>query len=149
MSYIRTWALTGLLALSACGSQARTHAAALQVTHAFIDETGHTIDESCALAVERASTLVRAEEIAAGCTRAAIAQNGLVHAWAVWARATLQKLADGDFDFDTAMRFARSLRDAYVAMADDLAGLGVRVPPLPRVLEALLGSGVPEIGGSR
>lgn len=139
MSYIRIWALTGLLALSACGGHARTHAAALQVTHAFLDEMGHAIDESCALAVERAATLVRAEEIAAGCTQAAIAQNGLVHAWGVWARATLQKLADGDFDFDAAMRFARSLRDAYVEMADDLASFGVRVPPLPEVLESLLG----------
>jgi hypothetical protein len=151
MSYIRTRtaALALLLFGSACGgSGAKLHASALEVVHTALDQAGHAVDEGCALAVERAETLERAEVIGATCVRTAATQRGLVASWALWAKAALVRMAGGDFDMTTALTFARALKTAYVDMAATLATVGVSIPPVPAILTRLLGdeAGIPPLG---
>lgn len=145
MSYIRTWLLGALILtlVPACGAskQATAHAVAIEVAHGLVDTAGHAVDDGCAIAVRRAGSLARAEEIASTCREAASTQRALVAAWGLWARSVLAKLAEDAFDLNQAALFGREVLRLYMQLAEAVNAIaeGDPLPPPPEAIRLLLG----------
>jgi hypothetical protein len=132
-----------LLTLSvgcSAGRQAKLHATVLTATHTAVDTSAGLIEDGCVLAVERASSVERAREVATGCRRAAEVQHSLVEAWMTWASAVLVKLEGKKFDLGIARGFASRALNFYRELDELLVEFGAGdLPDLPPLVLELFG----------